>query len=145
MMARMGDAMAQASFTGATRRAWLAAAACALASGLLSPAMADPSAQQYDMVLHKSEPKAIVAVVTLDPRFILQVISTVPERDGWVRSLVARTNRIKTLHVDAPPPADAPHFAMASKPIGRGDARFKDALFLELRKYYDVELRVSGK
>ena len=56
MMARMGDAMAQASFTGATRRAWLAAAACALASGLLSPAMADPSAQQYDMVLQITSP-----------------------------------------------------------------------------------------
>ena len=129
-----------------SRRAWLvsAAAACALASGARRAAKAETPAPHYDMLLHKTGSTAVVGVVSLDPRFMLQVISTVPERDAWVRSLVARTNRIKTLHLDAPPPADAPKFAMASQPITREDTRFRQALTEELRKYYGIELQASA-
>ena len=82
-----------------------------------------------------------VGVVRLDKQYRLSVVSVPPARKTWLHTLVDEVNAEQTLHVDAPPPADAPQFADVTATVARSDPRFPAALRDHLKRYYDLTLR----
>jgi hypothetical protein len=93
----------------------------------------------YEVVQREDGEERAVGVVTLDAAGRLGFVSS--SADAELRTIVDELNKEDVMHEDAAPPADAPRFAEATRPIKRGDERFVPALREHLRRYHGLELR----
>lgn len=82
-----------------------------------------------------------LGTVAIDARGMMSILSTGDDPDGLLALIVKEQNQRPNLNVSAPPPPDAPRFALATRVVERGSDEFVPALAQYLDEFYDVDLK----
>jgi len=102
--------------------------------------------QVFDVIFTDEDEKEInIGRVEADPSFKLKIVSAAPEHKEFLEETVDLVNDKKVLHVEAPPPKNAPKFAVYSKQVERGKPEFASEMQSYLSSYYHLNLKPVGK
>ena len=98
---------------------------------------------RYAAVQADQDGERRLGIVVLDDEGRITVEEADTQQQTTLEKIVRSMNGKSVLHVDVPPPPDAPRFALASRIVERGSPDFISALKEQLQRYYDVELRAQ--
>ena len=102
----------------------------------------DAAPQRYTVTERQDDGSSrTLGQVSLDALCKMTVVGAEPDGAELLGKIVERMNNKPVMHVDMPPPPNAPRYALASRLVQRGDPEFQTQLEAQLRQYYDIELR----
>jgi len=81
-----------------------------------------------------------LGVISLDAAGVMTVEEADPAERAGLERLAHRMNGQAMLQITVAPPPGAPRFAVASRPVARGEAEFIPALQGDLLRYYSIKL-----
>lgn len=100
------------------------------------------SPQLFDVILTDEDGKQTnIGRVEADSAFRLKVVSADAKQKEFLEETMELVNAKAVLHVEAPPPAGAPKFAVYSRELKRGADGFAAELQAYLKSYYDIVLK----
>jgi hypothetical protein len=81
-----------------------------------------------------------LGIVSLDASGVMTVEESEPAESAALARLVHRMNGQAMLQISVAPPPGSPRFAVASRPVARGEAEFIPAMQDDLLRYYSIRL-----